>query len=160
MSWLSGLSATGRPNSRATARVSSLARPPSGKRRKSSSSRGRAIQEIALVARRVARAVQFRPVRPGDAAGVMPGGQRGGAEIARGRQQVAELDALVAADARDRRLAAAVALGEILDHRGAKPALVIEHVMRDAETLGDARGVAISWPAQQAPLRPAAAPWS
>src|SRR6185295_20332205 len=72
---------------------------------------------------------------------VMPGRQRAGAEIARGFQQVAEFDALVAADARNRRLAAPVALGEILDDRFAKPGLVIEHVMRDAETLGDARRV-------------------
>ena len=90
----------------------------------------------------------------------MPGGQRRGAEIARRFQQVAELDPLIAADARDRRLAAAVAVDEILDDCGAKPALVIEHIMRDAEPLGDARASWMSWPAQQAPLRPVAAPWS
>ena len=72
----------------------------------------------------------------------MPRCQRIGAEIARRFQQVAELDALVAADARDRRLAAAVALGEILDDRFAEPGLVIEHVMRDAEKFGDARCIA------------------
>src|SRR5438477_634028 len=40
MSWLSGFAATGRSKRRASARVSSLARPPSGKRRKSSCARG------------------------------------------------------------------------------------------------------------------------
>ena len=66
----------------------------------------------------------------------MPGRQRAGAEVARGAEQVAELDPLVAADARDRRLAAPVAVGEILDHRSAEPRLVVEHVMRNAEAGG------------------------
>ena len=52
-------------------------------------------------------------------------------------KQVAELDPLVAADARHRGFAAAIGFGEILDHRGAKAAFVIEHVMGDAEPAGD-----------------------
>ena len=71
----------------------------------------------------------------------MPGRECRSAEIARGGQQIAKLDPLVAADARDRGLAAAIGLGEILDHVRAKAALVIEHVMGDAEPLGDARRV-------------------
>src|SRR5580700_6150009 len=104
--------------------------------------KGDAVEEIALVAGRIASPMQLRPVRPGHAAGVVAGGERIGAEVLRRRQQVAELDALVAADARDRRLATAIAFGEILDHRNAKPRLVIEHVMRDAKPLGNARRVA------------------
>ena len=103
---------------------------------------GRAIEEIALVAREVAGTVQFRPVRPFHAADVMTRCQCGGAEIARRRQKVAELDALIAAYARDRRLAAPIAVGKILDHRRAKPGFVIEHVMGNAEARGDIGGIA------------------
>ena len=35
-----------------------------------------------------------------------------------------------------------IGIGEIVDHVFAEAALVIEHVMRDAERLGDARGIA------------------
>src|SRR3546814_19189063 len=69
------------------------------------------------------------------------GRQRVGAEVARGRQQVAELDRLVAAHAGDRRLAAQVAVGEVLHHRVPEAALVVEHVVRDAEPPGHLAGV-------------------
>ncbi len=98
-------------------------------------------EEIALVATLVRGAVQLRPAGAVDAAHVMPGGERVGAEIARGRQQVAELDRLIAAHAGDRRLAARVGVGEVVDHVAAEAALVVEHVMRYAQPLGDARGV-------------------
>src|SRR5207248_11442398 len=62
------------------------------------------------------------------------------------RQQIAKFDALVAADARYRGLAAAIGLDEILDHRGAEARLVIEHVVRDAELGGDAGRVAYILP--------------
>ncbi len=104
---------------------------------------GGAAEEIALVAREIAGAMQFGPVRPGKAPRVMAGREGAGAEIARHAQEIAELDALVAADARDpARLAAPVAIGEILDHGGAKPRLVIEDSNGDAEALGDPRRVA------------------
>ena len=67
----------------------------------------------------------------------MPGRKRGGAELARGLEQIAKLDRAVALDARHRRLARDVARGEIFDHRFAEAILVIEHVMRDADPLGD-----------------------
>src|SRR5207237_734988 len=101
-----------------------------------------AIKKVALVAARIGGTMQFRPIRPGDAARVMPGRQRAGAELPRGPQQIAKLDALVAADARDRRLAAAIGLGEILDYRRAEARLVIEHVMRDTELGSDTGRVA------------------
>jgi len=63
------------------------------------------------------------------------------AELARGREQIAELDRAVALDARHRRFAERVAVGEIVDHLFAKAALVIEHVMRDADPLGDVAGI-------------------
>ncbi len=64
-----------------------------------------------------------------------------GVELACRRQEVGELDRLVAGDAGDRRLAARIALGERLDHRLAEARLVVEHVMRDAELGGDLAGV-------------------
>ena len=71
----------------------------------------------------------------------MAGGERVGAELARGLQQVAELDRAVALDARHRRLAERVAVGEIVDDGLAKAVLVVEHVMGNAELGGDVAGV-------------------
>ena len=71
----------------------------------------------------------------------MAGRQRLGAEIAGDLQQVAELDALVAAHAGYRRPAGGIGVGEILDHRGAKALLEVEHVVGDAQPLGDRPGI-------------------
>ena len=71
----------------------------------------------------------------------MAGRQRIGAEFPGGRQQIAELDRAVARDAGDRRLAGQIAFGEAVDHRLAEARLVVEHVMRDAERLGDPAGI-------------------
>jgi hypothetical protein len=71
----------------------------------------------------------------------MAGGEHVRAEFARGLEQVAELDRAVAFDAGDRRLAGEIAVGEVLDHGLAEAGFVVEHVMRDADHLGDAAGV-------------------
>ena len=71
----------------------------------------------------------------------MSGRKRGGAELARGLEQIAKLDRAVALDARHRRLARGVAVGEIVDHRFAKTVLVVQHVMRNADPLGDIAGI-------------------
>ena len=71
----------------------------------------------------------------------MPGGQNLGAKFARRDQQVMKLDRHVAFDARHRRLAVDIAFGETVDYRFLEAALVIEHVMRNADALGDAAGV-------------------
>src|SRR5205085_3110525 len=92
-----------------------------------------AIEKIALVASRIDGAVQLRTARPSDATDIMPGRERTGAEFPRGCQEITKFYALVAADARYRRLAAAIRLGEILDYRGAKTRFVIEHIVRDAQ---------------------------
>src|SRR5664279_1827090 len=68
----------------------------------------------------------------------MAGRQHVGAEFARGDQQVVEFDRHVAFDARHRRLAVDVSLGEAVDHRFLEAALVVEHVMRNADALGNA----------------------
>ena len=67
----------------------------------------------------------------------MSGRKRGSTELARGLEQIAKLDRAVALDARHRRLARGVAVGEIVDHRLAKAVLVVQHVMRNADPLGD-----------------------
>jgi hypothetical protein len=50
--------------------------------------------------------------------------------------QIVELDRLVATDAGNRGLAAQIGVSEILHHRLAKPAFVIEHIVGDADRLG------------------------
>jgi hypothetical protein len=71
----------------------------------------------------------------------MAGRERDRAELARGVEQVAELDRLVALDARHRRLAGRIAFGKAVDHRLLEAAFVVQHVMRDADALGDAARV-------------------
>ncbi len=68
---------------------------------------------------------------------VVAGRQRLRAEIARRLEQVVELDLLIAGHARDRRLAGDVAVGKGMHDRVGEAALVVEHVMRNAELLRD-----------------------
>ena len=103
--------------------------------------RGGGEEEVALVPAAIDRAVQLGPGGAHDAPRIVAGGERVRAEIAGERQQVAELDALVAAHAGDRRLAAQVGLGEVLDHRFAEARLVVEDVVADAEPVRDPAGV-------------------
>ena len=137
MSWLSGLSATSRLSSRASSRTAGLGRSPSGKRRIIELVARRREEEIALVARRVGGAMQLRAVRAHDAPDIMAGGEAIGAEIAGEAKQIGELDALVAAHARDRRPSARIIIGELLDHLLAEAAFIIEDVMGEAEPIGD-----------------------
>ena len=53
-----------------------------------------------------------------------------------GFQQVAELDRLVAANARHRGFAAQVAVGELVDHRVLEAAFVVQDVVGDAQAFG------------------------
>ena len=62
-------------------------------------------------------------------------------ELAGGREQIVELDALVAGDARDRGLARGVACGEGVDHGRPEALLVVEHIMGDAQPVGHPAGV-------------------
>ena len=71
----------------------------------------------------------------------MAGRQNLGAEFARGFEQVAEFDRLIALHAWHRRLAGHIALGEAVDHRFLEAAFVVEHVMRNAEPRGDGAGI-------------------
>jgi hypothetical protein len=98
-------------------------------------------QEIGLVAVRVGGAMQFRPGGPHDPPDIVPGRHAIGIQIARGAQQVLELHPLVAADAGHRRCAAQIGVGELVHHRFAEHAFIVEHIMRKAHRLGHAAGV-------------------
>src|SRR5215472_7939013 len=99
-------------------------------------------QEIALVALGVARAIE-RAVALGQPSGgdVMAGGQHARAELARGRQQVAEFDGLIALDAGYRGLSRHVAVGKAVDDRLLEALLVVEDVMGNADALRHRTGV-------------------
>ena len=72
----------------------------------------------------------------------MAGQQRLAAEFLRQFEQIGELDRLVAFDARHRRLAAGIAVGKRIDHRGAKARFHVDDIMGDAEPVGDGAGIA------------------
>ena len=67
----------------------------------------------------------------------MAGREAIGAKLAREGDQVGELHALVAQRAGHRRPAARIFVGEAVDHAVAEAAFVIEHIMGDAEPVGD-----------------------
>ena len=99
---------------------------------------GRAEQEIALVAILVARAEEPTAAAGQDARrDVVTRRQNLRTEFARGVQEIVKFDRHVAVDAGDRRLAFDIALRETVDHRFLEAALVIEHVMRDADAVGN-----------------------
>ena len=93
-------------------------------------------QEIALIAVLVPGAIERASAGMRPRGDVVAGRQRLGAELAGGRQQVGELDRHVAVDARHRRLAGDVALGKSVNDRLLEAALVVEHVMRNADPVG------------------------
>ena len=98
-------------------------------------------EEVALIPGVIDRAVELGSLRPRHAPHVVAGGERVRAKVASERQQVAELHPLIAAHAGDRRLAAQVGVGEIVDHRLLEARLVVEHVVADTEPVRDAAGV-------------------
>ena len=136
MSWLSALAATGQPHALGDGADLGLGHAAEREAQIVDLLLRGGEQEVALVAVGVDRPEQRAVRAVGAAADVVAGGQRIGAELARGLQKVGELDGLVAGHARDRRLAGDIALGERVDHRLAEPLLVVEHVMRNAERLG------------------------
>ena len=99
---------------------------------------GRGEQKIALVAVGVGRANQ-RPRSIGERTrrDIVPGRKRRSAKFARSRKQIAEFDRAVALDARHRGLAKGVTFGEIVDYRFTEAVLIVQHIMRDADLLGD-----------------------
>src|SRR5258707_6948931 len=95
-------------------------------------------QEIALVALFLAGAIK-RAAAPRQRPGgdVMAGRQHLRAELARSRQEIAKLDRLVALDAGHGRLACHIAFDATVDDRFPEAALVIQHVMGNADPLRD-----------------------
>src|SRR6185503_20004807 len=102
----------------------------------------RAEKEVALVSFLIARAVE-RPAPAGHRTrgNIVTGREHVGAKLARRDQQVVELDRHVAFDARNRRLAMNIALGETIDHGFLEAGLVIENVVRNAYALRDGAGI-------------------
>src|SRR5690606_27304342 len=98
-------------------------------------------EEVALVLEAVFAAVKPRPSPHHLAADVMAGGERPRAEILRRRQKIAEFHRLVTTHAGDRRLAAKVAVGELLHHLVAKPALIVEDIMGNTDGIGNTAGI-------------------
>ena len=95
-------------------------------------------QEIALIARGVLGAVQFGPGVAKFALNIMTGRHAVGVQVAGGGQQVLELDPLVAANAGNRGGSGKVGIREFINHRGAKPVLIIQHIVRKPHGFGDA----------------------
>ena len=114
----------------------------------------RPVEEIALVAARIGAPVELGPPSPDDSPHIMAGGEAIGAELAREGDEVGELHPLVAQRARDRRSATRIFVGEAVDHARAEAAFVVEHIMGDAEPVGDLLGV-VDVLARAAGARPA-----
>src|SRR5262249_62062161 len=95
-------------------------------------------QEIALIALGVARAIERAgAVGERPRCDIVARRQHAGAELPYGPEQIAKFDRLVAFDARHRRLAGEIAVGETVDDRFLEAILVVKHVMRDAASIGD-----------------------
>ena len=86
------------------------------------------------------------------AADVMAGGECDGVEFPCGTQQVAEFYGLVTAHTGDRCLAPCIGIGEILNHRIAKGAFVIQHIMGNANPVGHIAGIIDVLPSATGPL--------
>ncbi len=97
----------------------------------------RTVKEVALVAARIGALVELNPPVVHDPPDVMAGGEAVGAKLPREADQIDELHALVAARARHGRATAGIFVDEAVDHAAPEAACVIEHVMGDAEPVGD-----------------------
>ena len=98
--------------------------------------------------------MQLSAFRAVESLHVMAGGQGVGPEIGGELDQIGEFDGLIAGDARHRRLACGVGIGEGLDHRRAETLLGIDDVMRNADAVGDAAGVVNVFTGTARPLAP------
>ena len=117
-------------------------------------------QEIALIAGGACRLDHLPALRPWPASHIVPRDQRRGAKLAGGLQKIGKFYGLIAAHAGDRRFAREIARCEIGDDRFLEAILVVQHVVRDAGASATRLASMMSRPAQQAPLRAVAAPWS
>ena len=91
-------------------------------------------QEVALVALFLAGTIERTgTVRLAARGHIVAGRQYGGTELARGTEQVGELNGLVTVHAGNRGLTGHIALREAVDHRLPEPVLIVQDVMRDAD---------------------------
>ena len=141
-SWLSGLSAVRRPRRAAWARTSALVRSPTGNVRARELRLAEHVQHVRLVLRAVgATRDTARAVGPQHDARVVAGGDRVDAERGGPSQQPIELEVPVALDARVGRAARGV-VGDVgRDDLRVEVVAEVEHVVVDAELVGDASGV-------------------
>ena len=99
-------------------------------------------QEIALVTIGVLRAMQgARAIRQPARRDVVARRQHLRTELSRSREQFVKLDDAIALDARHRSFARDIALDKTLDHRLAEPFFVVEHIVRNADTVGHRTGI-------------------
>ncbi len=101
----------------------------------------RAVEKVALVARRVGTLVQLDPPAVHDPPDIVARREAVGAEFLRELHEVHELHALVAERAGHGSPATGIFVGEMLDHAFAEAAFIIEDVMRDAEPVGDGASI-------------------
>ena len=126
---------------RASRRTSLFGKSPSGKRRKASWSGGRAVEEIALVAGRIAALPQLDPALALDPADIMAGRQAIGAKVAGESRSGRRTSRPGCTRAGHRRPPGRIFVGELVDHAGAEAAFIVEHIMGDAEPVADGLGV-------------------
>ena len=85
--------------------------------------------------------MELDPAAVDDPAHVMAGRQAVGPKVAGEGDQVGELHPLVAQAARHRRPAARIFVGKAVDDAAAEAAFIVEHVVGDAQPVGDGAGV-------------------
>ncbi len=142
ISWLSGLSATRRPASRASSRIAGFSKPPTGKMIAIEQVPGDPEQHVRLVLGDVVPADEGGPVFAGDGSqlGIVTRGDGVGIDLLGEFPQLAELEPVVAHHAGIGRAAGQVFVGEVvLDP--AKRVLKVEGVKRNIEQVGHAAGV-------------------
>src|SRR5262245_23871633 len=98
-------------------------------------------QKITLVATAVTGAKQLRPMRAEAALDIMSRRQHVGIELLSRGQQLVELDLLVAGHTWDRRFAGSVAVGKGLHDGRFEALLVVQHVVRNGQTIRHATRV-------------------
>ncbi len=136
MSWLSDLSATGRPKFTGKFTYGGLRHVTEREHDAFQLRSGGRVKKVALVAIGIAGAAEHRTCGRLFQADVVTGGQFLGAQFHRHVEEILELDLLVAGHARDRRLAGHVAVGEARHHLFGEAALVIEDVVGNADEVG------------------------
>ncbi len=94
-------------------------------------------QEITLVAVGIDRTEEGAMRTIGVAADIVAGRKGGGAQIAGSLEQIREFYGLVARYTGNRGFARDIARGKRVDDRLAEPFLIVEHIMRNAQGLGN-----------------------